>query len=516
MTPKERAKLVISLELKGLNELPIGEAQKYDEGEIDTRPTLSTQADIRMIIASCPSSDASEYNYLVSLHKAVWKEIIGKMCDYLTRIELMAGDIRALSYLISIDFLIQHMIDELSRVPVIVSKKDYDEGVLSAREFERAQVIQLHDRYNLAEEEAYARLIKEGKILEGGDLDEYLDFIENYGKTEEDLFNEKLQEIKKGIEEYKERKTRLEGDEPLFSWVSKYVDLTEDKLHEEIKKSYKDYFMIPTQEEFDLWQKTIEEERLRLLEAVKVGQLKAKDNGIEAGSYYDWTERHQKFAGEEGSSHIHWNPLNEDCLEIGYADGKVASSGQALKSDNWRHIVIATPHNENMPFLAGPDKDGQTKVDSVLDLLRMLAPFQAINKDTDANKITLKFSKDTYEEMIVNFVEQATILIRKIVNYKALIEEIERKYFDGMDIVNKDPLAQDISIGRIEEAVQNVINTHNNRIKDALKQLNRTDFGFCEFELEDMDEYLLKAEHGVDNNWVAKQLARLEAEARES
>lgn len=511
MTGKERAKLVVALQLKGLNELPIEDVKKYEDGLISRKPEIPTQAEIKQIVAACPNEQASEYNFYINLKQIVWTDIEDKIRDNIIKLEFLYSDISKLSYVISIAPLIYNSIQELGRMPVVVTKEDYDQAVVQAKEFERNSTLPLEGRFNLAEQEAYERLIKEEK-LQRGDLDSYLDFIENFGKSEEQILEEKYSEILKLVEDYKKQKEALEGEEPPFSYFGKYADLSEEELKEKVKLDYKTEFAIPSQEEFDQWQKVVREEKNRLLEAVQQGKLKAKDNGIEAGSYYDWNERYQKFAGEEGGLDG-WNPLSEECLEIGFSNGRVISSVQALDNDDWYQIVVSTPFNKSIPGIASPEAV-QNRVEGVLKLLNILSPFEVVSRDNKAKIIKLKITRPEFEEKIVNFVREAQKLINRTFEYLALIEEIENKFFDGMKLSNEGLDKPDFSAEKVIRSLEEIIQRHNGNFLDTLKLFTKISFGLWSFKIENMDNYLLISEPKLDKDWLKLQIARIETEAK--
>lgn len=64
LTPKERAKLVIELTKKGMEDI-------YP----DLDKPLTTEADIQQVIAGCPSNQAKDYNFLISLKNQVWERL---------------------------------------------------------------------------------------------------------------------------------------------------------------------------------------------------------------------------------------------------------------------------------------------------------------------------------------------------------------------------------------------------------------------------------------------------------
>ncbi len=514
LTPKERAKLVITLQLKGLSKVGAEEINRFLNGEFIKKEAIPTQPDINVIIASCPSSEGAQYNFYINLKSLIWNEVADKMCSNLSRLDTLSGNLRALSYLISISPTIKYIIDEIEKFPVVVTKEEYEQGIKEAKEFERAAVLPLEGRCNLAEQEAYHYLLDEEQIKESSDyLDGYIDHINNFGKSEQDILAIKIQQIKKGVEDYKKEKERLGGDEPLFKSFAEYCDLREEELISRVNEDYKDELVVPSKEEYELWQKTVESERERLLKAVQEGKLLSKDNGIEAGSYYDWLERHQKFEGEEGSKEKDWHPLREKFMEMGYSNGKVTSGGQA--TEGWQQIAIATEHNSNLGIFGSPGFV-KNQTGRVIDILKSMFPFEVLETDYASKKIMLKISKPEYEEMIISYVSQAHRLIQNTLNCIGLIKEVEAEYFDGMSLFSADPAEHNFSVEKIEKSLIEIVDTHNNLIEKTLKLFNKMAMGFWEFELVNKEKYSLSLDHELDKQWVNTQLQGLVQQANKT
>jgi hypothetical protein len=137
-------------------------------------------------------------------------------------------------------------------------------------------------------------------------------------------------------------------------------------------------------------------------------------------------------------------------------------------------------------------------------------------KDIETKQIILKISKPQYEEMILNYVTEVVKLIQNTINCIAVIREIENKHFDGMSLFSQEPEEFNFSIERVEESLESMVETHNHRIREAIKLFNRTALGFWEFQLENIERYLLSAEHKIDQDWVTKQVKGIEEEVRAS
>jgi len=223
------------------------------------------------------------------------------------------------------------------------------------------------------------------------------------------------------------------------------------------------YFLeVPSEEEYKIWIETVKQEKSRLLEAIKKGDLVAKGEGVLAGSYYGWKERHQKFAGEEGVKDRGWNPLHEECMEIGYSGGKVVSAVQA--GNDWRQLVAVTIHNKDSMGFGGGDV-GEKRIESVAEMLGKFNSFEMDDRDYKSKEMVFRISNEGYKNVLVNGVAKAKETIQDIYNNLALIEAVEDKYFDGMEILNREP-GKPFSIGTYLGQVKLFVDGHNYNLKN--------------------------------------------------
>ncbi len=325
LTPKERAKLVIALRLKGIEEtknLSIDELK-----EMVKKQSLPTQADITKIVNACPQDQIREYNAYIELEYRVRNKVLPDIEYYLEYLDALEGRISKLTYAIGISPLTSYALEMVKRLPHLVTKEEYEKGLKKAREIIRQRVREIdgEGNMNLPEWEAYYRLKKEGKIKEESTdfIDGWLDYIGKYGKTKEELIDEAVKSVKYGLEQYLKHKQRTGRMNSLLvkAWerYKKYEGLTDKELREAVIKDYtgtdtdiSERITAPTKEEYELWQKTVKEERERILQAVKDGKLKwvkrkekrydretkswkwEEVEGVEEGSYYDWQDRYDK------------------------------------------------------------------------------------------------------------------------------------------------------------------------------------------------------------------------------
>ncbi len=501
-TPKERVKLVIALQLRILAEKPNKDTKKDEESTL----SVSTRREIHEIVNSCPQRQASDYNFYVDLKQYVWEHIVDEIREHVLAIELMNGNIAPLRYLLSISPYLSEIVSELKRLPVIVQKEEYDKAIVDARIHERSEILPLDGAYDLAKQEAYYRLIGE-KLIDTPEYESYRDYMVVFGRSKDELFQEKVQSIRKDIDKYQKRKDRMGGEAPFNNYIEPYIGLSDKEIIEKVEKDYQGYFDIPGKEEHDRWVSLVDEERKRIQHAVDIGALVKKKNGIESGSYYDWKDRRQKFAGDPGVGDRHWNPLHEDCMEIGFSDGKVTSGARAKKGD-WRQIIAVTVHNKNSMGYAGDDF-GTKRLESVIDMVSALVPLDVSDKDFDSEERRFSIRVGDYKAMFQKFANNTRREIQEIVNKIALINAIEDIYFDGMQIVVPGEIDGVLTVDKMLHHAMNVISEHNDAIRDMIISFNKLSFGFWDYRLDDKDSYLIDASPGVDEKWVYTELEQV-------
>lgn len=502
MTARERAKLVISLQLKMLVETPPEEWPKKEESAL-----LSPRIyQIEQLVRSCPPQQAKDYNFYISLKQYIWEHVIDDIRDTLFTLEMLSGSVATLLYLMGIAPFISDATDQLRRLPKIVTKEEYDQAVIEARAQERSEILPLDGHYDLAKLEAFYRLIQE-KHIQAGDFEAYRDYMGHYGQTEEGLIKAKIASVREHMDTYKKRKQRMGGDKPMLDYVEQYINMSGEQIVERVRQNYEGQFDIPTKEEYERWQRTVDEERNRLHEAIEKGIILKKENGIEAGSYYDWKDRFQKFAGDEGAESRHWNPLHEECMEIGYSDGKVMASSLAKHGD-WRNIAAVTIHNKESMGYAGDDM-GQRRLDSVIELLEALNPIVLSPKNFDTEVRTFSLRLEEHKKTLTEFTKGANAQLKTLFNKVALIKAVEDGYFDGMAIVIRGEVLRFLNIETLKERAIYLTEYHNNKIREIVTLYNKLCSGLWDYKLIDIDMYLLNPDLQVDETWVDEELERV-------
>jgi len=505
LTPKERAKLVIALQLRILTETTPEEREKQRESQWGL---LSSPEDreIKELLNSCPPHQGRDYNFYIDLKQYVWEHITDELRNHLITLELMNGMIAPLRYLMGIAPFISEGIDQLKRLPVVVLKDEYDKAVVVGREYERSQVIELDGDYDLAKQEAYYYLISEKKIGEG-DFEGYIHYMGNYGTSKDELIKQRVISMKKDIAIFEKRKSRMGGDLPMSDYVRPHIGLSDAEMVTKIGKAYEGHFDIPSKEEHEVWVQTVNEERKRLQDVLENGILKPQGKGVEAGSYYDWKDRRQKFAGDEGAGDRHWNPLDASCMEIGFSEGKVVPSSLA-KTGDWHTIIAASVHNKDSMGYAG-DSFGQKRLDGIIALFSSLAPFTQSEKQFDKEERTITVRLDAHKKLLCDFATNAQAELQAITNKIALIHAIENAYFDGMSIVVAGVNVKLLTVEGVKLRALLVASDHNSKIRDVITDYNRLCHGFWDYRLIDIDSYLLNPEPKVNDEWVAHELERV-------
>lgn len=539
LTPKERAKLVITLRLKGIEDV-----KDFSIDELKKR-RLPTQADITKVVRACPSEQVKEYNAYIELDHRVRKVLTDILFD-LQHLDTLKGRISRFTYVLGIAPVTYHALEMVKRLPRLVTREKYKKGLKKAREIIRGEALILRGRYNLAEQEAYYRLVKEGKIdqeiipdwLEG-----WLDFISDYGKTDKQMIDETANSVKYGLEQYLKHKQRTGKGGKFWKEYKKYEGLSKKGLREAVvkkkekedKKNNTNWLLRPTKKEYEIWQKTVKEERERILQAVKDGKLKwvkrkekkfdqetksfkwEEAEGVELGSYYDWKDRHQKYAGE--GKEQGYNPLSEECIELRLIEGKgvvyVSDPSLTEREEEKEKFIAIVPPNQEIGFWGSPKMLEITKE----SLARYLEALLSVRTDKDRKKllrgedvVRLRLSAPQVEKALKGFVAKTQESIKGIRNKIALVEAVEEKHFDGMQIVSRDPKNPTGVMTSALTHIDELAKEHNEHLQGIARQFNSLDWGVWEYKFEGIKELLIDPNQQPDQKWVEEELTEIEEE----
>lgn len=89
MSPLERAKLIISMELKGFGEM-----------DMDNDKRLPVEKEVELIAAACPPSQAREYNFLIRLKGYVWRRLWVMIELHQNYLEILDGRMMLIRFLL--------------------------------------------------------------------------------------------------------------------------------------------------------------------------------------------------------------------------------------------------------------------------------------------------------------------------------------------------------------------------------------------------------------------------------
>ncbi len=518
MTPKERAKLIVKLQMEAFD--------KVNNGELPPE----VQSQIKTIVSACPNEQVEKYNFYISLKEEVWTRLLPTIEILLLELNLYKKQISPLTYLLSISPILNKAIEYVENIPVIVTKTEYNEAIKRAKKSIKKEVLQIDGRHGLAKQEAFYKLKVKEKLDEEFELlDEYLWWMDRYGKTKEELISKATNRLKNGADNYKRFKDKI-GEEPyLWKEYKEYVGKSDDELKDIVLKEKAHALEKPSKKEYETWQKAIDEQKERIKKAVIDGELvkatgkirhydrKAKKwsikevEGIEAGSYYDWDRRYQKYAGEPGEKDRGYNPLSEDCIELRYTDTKgIVYPGDinlTEKEERSRQaIVVSSPHDE---YLIKRYRQQQS---FIVTILTTLLPVK-VNKDWfKSDMADVKISKKDYEDALIEFVTNATNKIKEIKERIALTETISDNHYDG-ELLSSNPKNPFGTIERAKSEIELFINTHNSDVESILQTFRAVEMGHWEFELENKEKYLLNKDIEVNQEWVQNELEDIEARA---
>lgn len=518
MTAKERACLVVKLQLKAFDEVGTKEVEVYPY-----------QSEISQIVAACPDYQARDYNFYIDLKEEVWKRILPTLEILLLELALNCERSSRLMQMITMSPFVNEALQFVRNLPKVVSLEEYQEGIKKAKEIIKAEALPIEGRFGLAQEESFYRLIAEGEIHKDSDLTAYIDLVEASEKTEEELLKEAVGEVKDAAQRYVKHKERTGVESRIWKKYKKYVGLSDEEIAKEIKEHESEWIEKLDSEEYELWSKTLNEERERLLSAVKNGELKwitAKKKkydkekkefytqdteGIEAGSYYTWDKRNQRFAGEKDATVRYYNPLSEDCIEMGYVKGLGVAYAGDPKLDNdgykWNRILIAAPHDYNFKWFLGKQKADKK---SVIQFLKSMLPLRVKKGEPKEEKAYLKFAGTRYEVALKIHIKRIYRQIRRIRNRIELIKQIETRHFDGSYLVSRNPQNPFGAIVRAENDIKYSIEEHNKHLTEVTGVYSLLSFGIWDYEFIGLQDFLLTDNVKPNLKWVEKELDEIE------
>lgn len=502
VSPKERAKLVIQLLLKG-----------WSEAGYDPEAEFPNANEIKRVVAGCPQHEIREYNRFIEIKDDVWSRQMPLLESLLQELRLRQANLSPVMELLVLAPMTSMGMDQVKRSPVVVTREDYEKAVKDAQEWLRSEIIFLEGDYGVIHQEAYASLVSQGKIEENGSyLDGWLNYIERFDKSEAELVKGVADSLKRNRERYLTCKRRLGDKEPdIWKDYAKYVGMSDEQLTEYVKTNRQDDLVKPAQELVDMWRQEVKKQEVKIRQAVKARELEEKHTGISQGSYLDWPKRLQKYAGEPGAEERGYHPLQEDCLEMRYyPELGICFSGDPLAlecdSRDSSTVVIAPPHDEYLAKYSLKHKEGMLKFIEVFCPITIEVP-----EDWEDETRTITFKDKVYAQALGYFKKKAEELLQDLTNYVALAEAVEAKHFDGMEIVSRDPKHPMGTITRVLEELVEIPKEHNAKLTNIALEFNRMRDGLVEHVFPEIEPLLVKTDYVVDDDWVGEHLEDVES-----
>lgn len=130
----------------------------------------------------------------------------------------------------------------------------------------------------------------------------------------------------------------------------------------------------------------------------------------------------------------------------------------------------------------------------------------------DGNVVNL--ANPRVAEALKIFKQRFGEIVNEVHAYITVIEKIEQKYFDGMEIVSRKTEHPTGFIPRTLAAISQVIESHNGDLKEVTEGFNLMGLGLGEYKFDELNQYLLDADYQVDDVWVVKELAKIEEVVR--
>ncbi len=289
---------------------------------------------------------------------------------------------------------------------------------------------------------------------------------------------------------------------------------------------------LPSDEIYEEWVRTVNEAKGRILQAVKEGKLKRvkrivrkrdlrekstliweeiEKEGIEFGSYYDWKDRWQKFKGEEGTKNDYYNPLHEEFIHITHEKGKLTFYEDPDNTNDdfteWAEVGIPVKGHEIEPEALWKNRE------HIVKYLETLLPVEVGKRDFDKEEQIIRLTTPQLEGALKGFIEKANSTIVEILNYNEVIRIIEDRYFDGMEIVSRDPSNPTGTITRALQAIHDLIQTHNGHLRTVVDTFSHIGFDI-DVKFENIHDLRLPTKHNPNLKAVNDMVAEMEAGAR--
>lgn len=174
-----------------------------------------------------------------------------------------------------------------------------------------------------------------------------------------------------------------------------------------------------------------------------------------------------------------------------------------------RHLLVISPTlNDCLRIVKGRQGD---EVDREWDAVRF--QLESLLK-VEVSESVIRLTNPKFEEALRGFKQRFVERVEEIHKYAALIEKIEYKFFDGMEIVSRDPKHPTGVLPRVTTAIGKIVETHNRELREVVEGFNLLGTGSSNYKWEQIEEFLLEDERKVDSEWVERKLSEIEEEVR--
>lgn len=170
-----------------------------------------------------------------------------------------------------------------------------------------------------------------------------------------------------------------------------------------------------------------------------------------------------------------------------------------------RHLLVTSPTLETclqiVKLRRGSDLDREW--DALLYQLDSLALVKIEGEQ-------LVLSVPLFADVLRLFKERFVERTKEINGYTEVIKRIEQKYFEGMEIVSRDPKHPTGVITRAKGAIGEIAENHNKELREMVDGFNLLGMGMKIYKWEQLNEFLVEVKDDFDNEWVEKELTKYE------
>lgn len=173
-----------------------------------------------------------------------------------------------------------------------------------------------------------------------------------------------------------------------------------------------------------------------------------------------------------------------------------------------RHLLVTSPTMETCLQIVKA-KQG-SNLDREWDaLLYQLDSLALVKIEGEQLVLSVPLFADVLRLFKERFVERT----KEINGYTEVIKRVEQKYFEGMEIVSRDPKHPTGVITRAKEAIGEIAENHNKELKEMVEGFNLLGMGIKTYRWEQLNEFLVEVKDDFDNEWVEKELTKYEDRA---